>query len=119
MSPAAFNLKTLTGSGLNIFKQGLLPFKKKAAILKARQIVSISIEDQDIKCSVIKSAISGGKEIEQLFRIEAEGGPTDDTVLKIKAALPSLDPIASEFIGVVPSYCAVTRNIEIPSLDPD
>jgi Tfp pilus assembly PilM family ATPase len=100
-----------------MFKQGLVPFKKKASLLKAHEIISVSVEDQDIKCAVIKSTVSGAKEIGQLFRIEAEGGVTDDAVMKIKAVLPALDSLSTSFLGVVPSYCAVTRNIEIPSLD--
>ena len=82
-------------------------------------MVSVAFEEQDLKCAVIKSAVSGGKEIGQLFRMETESGVSDDLVMKMKAVLPSLDSTSASFLGVVPSYCAVTRNIEIPSLDQD
>ena len=110
------NFKNLADSSLNVLKQG---FKKKASVFKAHEMVSMAFEEQDIKCAVIKSTVSGGKEIGQLFRIEAEGGISDDLVMKMKAVLPSPDSTSTSFLGVIPSYCAVTRNIEIPSLDPN
>lgn len=109
----------LAGPNLNVFNalKRLSPFKKKASILKTHETVSVSIEDQDLKCAVVKSTVSGAKEVTQLFRLEAEVGLTDDVVIKMKAVLPPFNHISTSFLGVVPSYCAVTRNIEIPSLD--
>jgi Tfp pilus assembly PilM family ATPase/Tfp pilus assembly protein PilN len=107
-------LPNLKNFDFSVFKQIPSVFKKKA-VLKAHETISVAIEEQDIKCAVIKSGVSGAKEIGQLFRIESEG-VSDDVVMKIKAVLPPIES-NSAFLGVVPSHSAVTRNIEIPSLD--
>jgi Tfp pilus assembly PilM family ATPase/Tfp pilus assembly protein PilN len=110
-------LKNFAWPKLNPFKRGFLPFGNKPSVLKAHEILSFSVEGQDIKCAVIKNTIAGGKEIGQLFRIEAEGGISDEVLMKTKAVLPPLSSVSADFLGVIPSYQAVTRNIEIPSLD--
>lgn len=113
----SLQLKGLSVPALDVFKEGLLPFKKKASVLGVQEMVSVAFEEQDLKCAVIKSAVAGGKEIAQLFRIETEGSSPEDVASKVKAVLPPPSPTQS-FLGVIPSYCAVTRNIEVPSLDP-
>ncbi len=115
-SPNAF--QSLSGKILSGIKKGLLIHKKISPLL-LQDILSVNLEEQELKVAVASPALPMGREITQLVNISLQGISLEDGVAKLQASLAELKLKNPQLVGVVPSHWVVTRNIEIPSRDSD
>jgi Tfp pilus assembly PilM family ATPase/Tfp pilus assembly protein PilN len=77
--------------------------------------LSIHISEQSIKVAQVKS--SGA--IVKVARRDIQGVSGDGLVKELKTVLAGFNPKKSNVICVVPAGVATTKNIEIPSVDPE
>jgi Tfp pilus assembly PilM family ATPase/Tfp pilus assembly protein PilN len=77
--------------------------------------LSVSISEQSIKVAHVKS--SGA--VIKVARRDIHGATGDALVKELKAVLSGFNTKKSNVICVVPAGAATTKNIEIPSVDPE
>lgn len=75
--------------------------------------------EQEIKLAVVTSSIPGRKEAAHLRSLSIRDLPEEEIPKRLQAFLDEIKIKNPRFVGVVPSQWAITRNIEIPSCDPN
>ncbi|MFA6600052.1 MAG: PilN domain-containing protein [Candidatus Omnitrophota bacterium] len=93
--------------------------KKKPAVLAGEDLVCVNLQDQEAKVAVITSKLQGDRQVSQFLSFSGQVPSADDLSDRVYAALQQLPLKNPKFVGVVSSNLVVTRNIEIPSRDPD
>ena len=78
----------------------------------------MSLGDQELKLAVVVPTLPSGRTINHLLNVNIRDLPDEEVVKKFQATLAEIKLKDPRFIGVVPSRWAITRNIEIPSRDP-
>lgn len=80
-----------------------------------RDYISISISEQSIKVAQVK----GSGAIVKVARREIAGASGDVLVKELKAALSGFNTKKAQAVCVIPAGAATTKNIEVPSIDPE
>ncbi len=101
-------------------KKGVSPGSKRRSHIAFQDLLSLDLEEQEIKLAHATSTLpTGNLEIVQLLSFNVQGLSQDDVVTKLKTALTEMNLKNPRLVGVVPCHWVVTRNIEVPSRDPD
>ena len=112
------------GLFLNDWKERLvrvLFFKRKKtlAVLGGEECLCLNLQEQEVKLAVLTSKLPGSKQIDQFYNISNQGLSEDGIVKALQPLIADLHFKHPRLIGIISSNFAVTRNIEIPSRDPD
>jgi len=97
------------------------PFKgKKAPVaLGGEECLCFNLQEQEIKLTAVTSKALGNKQVEHFYSLNSQGISEEELGNRIRPVIAGFHLKHPRVIGVVSSNVVVTRNIEIPSRDPD
>jgi len=90
---------------------------KKSAL--SGEVLCLNLFEQEAELGVLTSKITGEKQLERFASVELQNLSPDDAAAAIKKTIQEFNLTNPKLIGVVPSNFVVSRNIEIPSRDPN
>lgn len=98
----------------------LFSWKKKAkAALTGTDCLCLNLQEQEIRLAVVSSELSGNKQVSQFYSIPNQGLSEEGIAGSLQPLVAELSPKHPRLIGIISSGSVVTRNIEIPSRDPN
>lgn len=109
-----------------LLKKVFSPFRKvfrfggkREPIFHHDEWLCLSLQEQEIKIALLISKLPGDRELEYFSSIDIQGLSDGEIATRLQSILADLKLKNPKLLGVVSSHIAVTRNIEIPSRDPD
>ena len=114
--------KLIPTQGLRIpsyFRKSFLGIHKKTRLLHLEDRIGISFGEQELRISLVVSKLTGERHLTEVFNLNTQGLNEEEIALRVKTMIDGLKLKNPRLYGLVPAHLAVTRNIEIPSHDPD
>ncbi|MFH0985423.1 MAG: PilN domain-containing protein [Candidatus Omnitrophota bacterium] len=104
----------------SLFKKGGASGRKKShASAGAEECICFNLQEQEVKVTAFTSQALGGRRVEQFHSINIQGMPEVELGNRFRTIIEGLHFKRPQVIGLISSNVVVTRNIEIPSRDPD
>ncbi len=121
------NVKFNFGSVGSLFKRWKVPWskvnlfkrRKVPAALGGEECLCFNLQEQEVKLTALTSKNIGSQQIEQFHCINSQGISEEELGSRLRPIIGGLHFKHPRVIGLVSSNAVVTRNIEIPSRDPD
>jgi Tfp pilus assembly PilM family ATPase/Tfp pilus assembly protein PilN len=93
--------------------------KKVSKALGGEDCVCFNLQEQEVKLIALSSKTLGSKQIEQFHSISTQGIPEEELGNRLRPIIGGFHFKHPRVIGLISSNVVVTRNIEIPSRDPE
>ena len=101
----------------------VLPFKfkwkKASAAVGGEECLCFNLQEQEVKVTVLKSKTLGNRQVEQFYSVSNQGVSEEELGDRLRTMIGGLHLKHPRVIGLISSNVVVTRNIEIPSRDPE
>lgn len=89
-----------------------------AAFAKSREIIGIDLSSHNLKIARLKTSLKNAEVVNLLCKSTAN--LSDDDIARVAGSmLIELGPINPMCVDIISSHIAITKNIEIPSCNPD
>jgi Tfp pilus assembly PilM family ATPase len=98
---------------------GLFKGKKVSAAAGGEECLCFNLQEQEVKLTVLASKALGNKQVEQFYSVSSMGVPEEEMGDRLRPIIGGLHLKRPRVIGLISSNVVVTRNIEIPSRDPE
>jgi Tfp pilus assembly PilM family ATPase/Tfp pilus assembly protein PilN len=98
---------------------GLLKGKKVSAAAGGEECLCFNLQEQEVKLVVLASKALGNKQVEQFYSVSSLGVPEEEMGDRLRPIIGDFHLKRPRVIGLISSNVVVTRNIEIPSRDPE
>lgn len=93
--------------------------KKVSTALGSEDCLCFNLQEQEVKLTALTSKSLGDKQIDQFYSINSQGLSGAELSERLRPMIEGLHFKHPRVFGLVSSNAVVTRNIEIPSRDPD
>lgn len=93
--------------------------KKKPALAGSGECLCFNLQEQEVKITAITSDSLGNRRIEQSHTVNSQGMTEEELGNRLRAIVGGIRFKRPRVIGAISSNVVVTRNIEIPSKDPE
>lgn len=107
------------GGKMSWSRSGFSKGKKVSAALSNEDCLCFNLQEQEVKLTALTSKSLGNKQIDQFYSINSQGLSEVELGDRLRPIIGDLHFKHPRVIGLVSSNVVVTRNIEIPSRDPD
>ncbi|MFH1800499.1 MAG: PilN domain-containing protein [Candidatus Omnitrophota bacterium] len=98
---------------------GLFRGKKASAAVGAQECLCFNLQEQEVKLTVLASKTLGNRQVEQFHSVSSLGVPEEELGDRLRPIIAGFHLKRPRVIGLISSNVVVTRNIEIPSRDPE
>lgn len=95
-----------------------LPAFKMSSKIKVQTELALQFTEEELKLALVVPKAPIGKEVIQLLSLNLRDLSDEALIEKLLATLSKLEASDPRVVAVIPSHSAITRNIEIPSRDP-
>ncbi len=92
---------------------------KKGRSLRLEDRLGISFGEQELRISLVVSKLTGERRLTEVLTINTQGLTEEEIPVRVQIVIDGLKLKSPRLYGLIPAHLAVTRNIEIPSHDPD
>lgn len=121
------NVKFDFGSLFSFFKGWKIPWpkggrsrgKRVSAAVSGEECLCFNLQEQEVKLTVLTAKTLGDRQIEQFCSVSTLGVPEEELGNRLRSVIGGFHLKHPRVIGLVSSNVVVTRNIEIPSRDPE
>lgn len=97
----------------------LLKGKKASVAAGGEECLCFNLQEQEVKLTALMSKTLGNRQIVQFHSISSQGIPEEKLGDRLRPIIGGLHFKHPRVIGLISSNVVVTRNIEIPSRDPE
>ncbi len=83
-----------------------------------QEFIAIDVSSSAVKIAHLKVSAAGKKEVANLITLQTQGLAEAEAAKAIASALAALKIKTTKIIDVIPSHLVITKNIELPTVNP-